>query len=166
MPNLKGGKSYKKAKKNSFQTPTFEIAQEGQTYAKILKKLGDRRFSIQIHGTQEKTIGKARGGMKGWHTMKQDDVVLVSGRDFRNSNDESFVQDTYDIIQCYPNDQVNKLKKMNQITDPLFDCNDNNNLIWANEVEFEDDEEEISPQRSYDMQSESEDDSDVDVDNV
>ena len=56
---------------------------------------------------------------------------------------------------------------MNQITDPLFDCNDNNNAIWANDVEFEEEvEEEIAPQRTYDMPSESEDDSDVDVDNV
>lgn len=167
MPNKKGGKGYKKAKKGSFQTPTFEIAQEGQTYARIVKKLGDKRFSIIIHGTQEKTIGRARGALKGWQTMKTDDVILVSGRDFRNNPDESFVQDTYDILLCYMPDQVRKLKKLGQITDPSFDdCLQDNN-IQTYEYNDEEDDEQFIPQRQYDMpssDSESDDEDEEDID--
>jgi len=168
MPaNKKGGKGFKRAKKNSFQSPTFEIAQDGQNYAKIKKKLGDRRFEIILHGTQEKAVGRARGSLTGWHNMKQDDIVLISCRDFRNNANETFVQDTYDIISFYLPDQVKKLIKLGQITDPTFDNGDSGNN--GRELEFFDEEEEeedqIVQQRTYDMPS-SDEDSDVDVDNV
>jgi len=166
MPtNKKGGKGFKKAKKNSFQTPTFETALEGQFYAKINKKLGDRRFEIILHGTSEKTIGRARGGLPGGHNMKKDDIVLVSGRDFRNSGEEVFVQDYYDILQFYSPEQVRRLIKMNQITDSNFTEIGASNISY-----YENDEEEsdgIEEQREYDMpNSESESEEDVDIDNL
>jgi len=169
MPtNKKGGKNFKKAKKKSFQAPLFETAIEGQLYAKIDKKLGDRRFSIILHGTGEKTIGRARGSLAGWHNMKKDDVILISTRDFRNSNDEVFVQDTYDIIQFYLPEHVRKLIKMGELTDSSFTELGESNFSYQNDTDEDDDEEEIEQQRNYDMpDSESEsDDEDVDIDNL
>lgn len=169
MPtNKKGGKNFKKAKKNSFQAPLFETAIEGQLYAKIDKKLGDRRFSIILHGTGEKTIGRARGSLAGWHNMKKDDIILISTRDFRNSNDEVFVQDTYDIIQFYLPEHVRKLIKMGELTDSSFTELGESNFSYQNDMDEDDDEEEIEQQRNYDMpdsESESEDE-DVDIDNL
>ncbi len=166
MPqNKKGGKGFKRAKKNSFQTPTFEPAQDGQFYGKLVKTLGDRRFSFLLQGSSNHLTGRARGSLKGWHNMKKDDIILVSNRDFRNGDDETFVQDTYDIIQYYLPEQVKKLIKMGELTDPTFTEVGESNVMYYNE-EDEDSEEDIAPQRQYDLpDSESEDDN-FDIDNL
>lgn len=170
MPtNKKGGKGFKKAKKNSFQSPTFETAIEGQFYAKIEKKLGDRRFSIVLHGTGEKCNGRARGSLKGWHNMKKDDIVLISSRDFRNSENESFVQDTYDIIQYFLPEHVRKLIKMGELTDSAFtDIGDSNIEIRDMYEEDESSDEGIAPQRAYDLpeSDDEEEDSDFEIDDL
>lgn len=170
MPNQKGGKGYKKAKKTSFQTPAFETAKDGQLYARVLKRLGDKRFSLVIHDTTKPVLGRARGALKGWHTIRSDDIVLISGRDFRNNEDEKEVEQSYDIIGFYTNDQVRKLIKSGEITDSSFTESSRKNEssdIFFNDVE-DDDEEVVEQQRNYDLpSSESEDeDSDVDVDNL
>jgi len=163
MPtNKKGGKNFKRAKKNSFQAPTFDVAQEGQLYAKIHKKLGDRRFSLILHGTGEETIGRARGSLKGWHNMKKDDIVLISARDFRNTEGETFVQDCYDILQYFLPEHVRKLVKMGELTDSSFtDCGQDT-LVYYDE---EEDSEDIPPQKNYDL-PESESDSDVEIEDI
>lgn len=167
MPtNKKGGKNFKKAKKNSFQAPTFDTAKDGQLYAKIKKKLGDRRFSLILHGTGEETIGRARGSLKGWHNMKANDIVLVSTRDFRNTEGETFVQDCYDIIQYYLPDHIRKLIKMGDLTDSTFvECGESNFEYYDDDDE--EDSDEIAPQKNYDMpDSESDSDEDPDIDNL
>jgi len=163
MVNTKGGKGYKKTKKGGKQAPTFELAEEGQLYAKILRKLGDRRFSLVIQNTKEQSIGRARGSLKGWGNLKSDDVVLVSGRDFRQNEKDTFVQNVYDIIGIYLPEHVRKLKKIGEITDPSFSGVE---VVEYNEMDFEENEEEvvdIAPQRVIEMPpSDSEDDVDVD----
>jgi len=161
MVNKKGGKGYKKGKKGGKQLPTFEVAEDGQYYAKILKKLGDRRFEMMVHNFNEKCVGRARGSLKGWHNLKSDDIVLVSGRDFRQNDKDTFVQNVYDIIGIYLPEHVRKLKKIGEITDPSF-CN---NDISYNEMDFEEDDEEecdVLPQRPIEMPSSDEEDFDID----
>ena len=167
MPNHKGGKGYKRAKKTSFEAPTFEIAQDGQYYARIVKNNGDKRFDIVLHGKVEKVKGRVRGSLKGG--LKKDDIVLVSDRDFRNNAGETFVQDVYDIISFYSRDQVKKLRKMGQINDPSFEGADSSYDAYGGDIDFENGEEddEIEPQREYDMpSSESEDEEDFDVEKI
>lgn len=165
MPvNKKGGKNFKKAKKNSFQTPTFEAAIEGQLYAKIIKKFGDRRFSIVLHGTGEEVIGRARGSLVGWHNMKKDDIILVSTRDFRNSTDEVFVQDTYDIIKFYLADHVRKLIKMGELTDSSFTDQYINNFDYTNDADEE--EDEVGQQREYEIPDSESEEEEVDIEDI
>jgi len=166
MVNKKGGKGYKKGKKGGKQLPTFEVAEDGQYYAKILKKLGDRRFEMMVQNFNEKCVGRARGSLKGWHNLKSDDIVLVSGRDFRQNDKDTFVQNVYDIIGIYLPEHVRKLKKIGEITDPSF-CN---NDISYNEMDFEEDdgeeENDILPQRPIEMPSSDEEDDDIDIDDL
>lgn len=164
MVNKKGGKGYKKNKKDGNKVPTFEIAESGQTYAKIIKKLGDRRFSIIIHNSREKSIGKARGSLKGWHNLKSDDIVLVSNRDFRKNDNDSFVQNVYDIIGIYLPEHIKKLRKMGEITDQTFTESKEEEV---NEMVFDEkdmeDEEQIPPQKPLDFYlSDSEEEIDID----
>ena len=169
MVNKKGGKGYKKTKKGGNQAPTFEVAEDGQTYAKIVKKLGDRRFSLIIHNTKEQSIGRARGALKGWHNLRADDIVLVSGRDFRQNDNDSFVQNVYDIIGIYLPEHIRKLRKMGEITDATFierkDEDDDLNEMVFDDTEMDDEEQQIQPQRPLEMPS-SDSEDDVDIDNI
>jgi len=176
MVNIKGGKGYKKTKKSSGPRP-FEVADDNQTYARIVKKLGDKRFLIILHNGTKKVMGRARGGLHGWHNLKEHDVVLVSSRDFRSSDAEVFVQEVYDIINMYSADDVRKLKRIGKITDPAFlDFSTEHSASSVNPIEFQMDEEveefDIAPQREIKMPSsdesseEDEDNRDVDIDDI
>lgn len=169
MVNKKGGKGYKKNKKGGNQAPTFEVAEEGQTYAKIVKKLGDRRFSLIIHNTKERSIGRARGSLKGWHNLRTDDIVLVSGRDFRQNENDAFVQNVYDIIGIYLPEHIRKLRKMGEITDATFvernETDEFDEMVFDDAEMDDDEEQQIQPQRPLEMPS-SDSEDDVDIDDI
>jgi hypothetical protein len=152
MPNNKGGKKYKKAKKTTFDTPPFIIADEGQQYARIVRKLGDKRFDMVLQDTAKKCVGRARGALKGWQDIKSDDIVLVSGRDFRNSEDEKYIEQTYDILGYYTKEQVRKLIKLGKLGSYAFEdrksenhpSNSNVVFVGADETDSDEDDSESS----------------------
>ena len=180
MPNNKGGKKYKKAKKTSFDTPLFVIADEGQKYARIVRRLGDKRFDMVLQDTAKKAVGRARGALKGWQDIQADDIVLVSGRDFRNSEEERYVEQTYDILGYYTKEQVRKLIKLGKLTNYAFEnskstshpSNTNVDFVGGNESDSEDKDDESSDSvvelkqnRNFDVSSDSDSDSD-DIDGI
>jgi len=152
MPNNKGGKKYKKAKKTTFDIPPFIIADEGQQYARIVRKLGDKRFDMVLQDTAKKCVGRARGALKGWQDIKSDDIVLVSGRDFRNSEDEKYIEQTYDILGYYTKEQVRKLIKLGKLGSYAFEdrksenhpSNSNVVFVGADETDSDEDDSESS----------------------
>jgi len=181
MPNNKGGKKYKKAKKTTFDTPQFIIADEGQQYARIVRKLGDKRFDMILQDTAKKAVGRARGALKGWQDIKSDDIVLVSGRDFRNSEEERFVEQTYDILGYYTKEQVRKLIKLGKLKSYAFDdiksashpSNSSIVFVGADETDSEDEDGESSDSvvelkqnRNFDVSSDSESSDTDDIDRI
>jgi hypothetical protein len=160
MPNNKGGKKYKKAKKTTFDTPLFILADEGQEYAQIIRKLGDKRFDMILQDTAKKAVGRARGALKGWQDIKSDDIVLVSGRDFRNSEEEKYVEQTYDILGYYTKEQVRKLVKLGKIRSYAFEnsksenhpANSNVVFVGAEETDSEEDDNESSDEGAVKLQ--------------
>ena len=181
MPNNKGGKKYKKAKKTTFDTPLFIIADEGQQYARIVRKLGDKRFDMILQDTAKKAVGRARGALKGWQDIKSDDIVLVSGRDFRNSEEERFVEQTYDILGYYTKEQVRKLIKLGKLKSYAFDdiksashpSNSSIVFVGADETDSEDEDGESSDSvvelkqnRNFDVSSDSESSDTDDIDRI
>ena len=166
MVNKKGGKGYKKGKKGGKPTQ-FEVAEDEQEYAKIVKKLGDRRFTIQLYSTKEQAIGRARGSLHGWHALRPDDIVLVSGRDFRQADTDQFVQNVYDIIGIYNDEQVRKLIKMGHLADSTFckktEADTQNDFDFDEEIE---EEQQIAPQREIGMPSSDSEDEEVDIDEI
>jgi translation initiation factor 1A len=83
--NLRGGKAYKKGKKNpEKKNVKFEPKGEGQDYARITKLLGNRRLLCFCNDGKER-IGKIRGALcKGpkKEIIRIGDVVLISYREF------------------------------------------------------------------------------------
>ena len=179
MPNKKGGKKYKKAKKTTFDTPPFIVADEGQQYARIVRKLGDKRFDMVLQDTAKKAVGRARGALKGWQDIKSDDIVLVSGRDFRNSEEERFVEQTYDILGYYTKEQVRKLIKLGKLKSYAFEDiksenhPSNSNIVFVGDDETDSDEDESSDSvvelkqnRTFDISSDSESSDTDDIDGI
>jgi hypothetical protein len=181
MPNNKGGKGYKKAKKTTFDVPVFEIAQEGQQYARIVRKLGDKRFDMVLQSNAKKCVGRARGALKGYQNISSDDIVLVSARDFRNNEEEKLIEQTYDILNYYTKEQVRKLIKLGKLTNYSFEDKksanhpDNSNIdfVGGNDEDDSDDDKDDKESneednkmiqvRKYDISS---DESDDDIDNI
>ena len=179
MPNNKGGKKYKKAKKTTFDTPLFILADEGQEYAQIIRKLGDKRFDMILQDTAKKAVGRARGALKGWQDIKSDDIVLVSGRDFRNSEEERYVEQTYDILGYYTKEQVRKLVKLGKIRSYAFENSksenhpSNSNIVFVGADETDSDEDESSDSvvelkqnRNFDISSDSDSSDTDDIDRI
>jgi translation initiation factor 1A len=93
MPNLRGGKAYKKGKKNPAtaeieRAAKFSGREDGQDYGRVTRLLGDRRVTCFCNDGIER-ICKIRGALcKGPKRQKIDvgDLVILSLRDCDDSN--------------------------------------------------------------------------------
>lgn len=93
--NLRGGKAYKKGKKGGAAAAEAERfarfvgRDEDQEYARVTKKLGDRRMLCFCNDGTER-VCKIRGALCRGSSKKQrieiDDIVLVSFRDYEGSD--------------------------------------------------------------------------------
>jgi translation initiation factor 1A len=96
MPNLRGGKAYKKGKKTA--SDKEEVVQKflqrdtDQEYARVIRMLGNRRVICFCNDGRERNC-KIRGALcKGPNKQKitVGDIVLLSFRDFEvDSEDDS-----------------------------------------------------------------------------
>ena len=103
-----GGKNFKKQKKeNSLRERELIFREDSQSYARIIKILGDGRFECECFDPAHTIIGVIRGSMRKKVWMGIGDIVLVSLRDFDDSK--------CDIIHKYTSDEAIKLKNYNEI---------------------------------------------------
>jgi translation initiation factor 1A len=139
MVNKKGGKSYKKAKKETQGDRCKPIVykEEGEEYAIIKKMLGGGRVTLLMPDNTEK-MGIIRGNMrrKGcW--IVNNDLVLVSIRKFEEKK--------CDILFKYMPTHINILKKKEHLTSSFLNTlNNSNNIVETNEDNVIFDEEEDS----------------------
>lgn len=133
-----------------------------------------------LQDTAKKAVGRARGALKGWQNIKSDDVVLVSGRDFRNSEEEKFVEQTYDILGYYTKEQVRKLIKLGKLKSYAFEdiksashpSNSGIVFVGADETDSDEDDEssdsvvELKQNRNFDISSDSESSDTDDIDRI
>ena len=107
--NTKGGKNFKKQKKGPVRERELIYREDGQTYARVIKQLGDGRFECQIFNSNSDTnvIGKICGSMRKRVWIQIGNIVLVSGRSFDSSN--------CDIIHKYTDEEAQSLKDYEEI---------------------------------------------------
>ena len=107
--NIKGGKNYKKQKKNPVKDRELIFREGDQSYARIIKQLGDGRFECQVFDSNSdlKVIGKICGSMRKRIWIQIGNIVLVSGRSFDSSN--------CDIIHKYTDEEAQSLKDYDEI---------------------------------------------------
>jgi len=122
----------KKGNKNTGQKQTRQlpIADIGQTYGLVTASLGDRRMKIECQDGSER-IGRIRGSIRkrksNWISPGR--YVIVA---FREYQDEKC-----DIIELLSEDEVKRLKRMNEIVDQTHEEDEDNG------IEFEAQEEVI-----------------------
>jgi len=169
MPNLTGGKNYKKTKHSSEKTKFFE-AEDDQLYARVIKILGDRNTLAYCNDNVVR-LCHIRGSIRKDMWINIGDIVLVSVRDFLQDKKDKY--DKGDILHKYDTDHYSKLKKDERINPKLFfvletsDINQlkrikelkmDNSVLNQNSIEENDD--------IFEHIEEKEDDSDVDIDAV
>ena len=107
MPNQKGGKKFKKGKKNNNYEKKliFKSPEDNQEYAKILKVNGSGRYNLFCFDGTER-LGICAGNIKRKVRLTLDDIVLVSLWDFQDSK--------CSIVHKYETDEILKLKNQNE----------------------------------------------------
>ena len=107
MPNQKGGKKFKKGKKNNNYEKKliFKSSEDNQEYAKILKVNGSGRYNLFCFDGTER-LGICAGNIKRKVRLTLDDIVLVSLWDFQDSK--------CSIVHKYETDEILKLKNQNE----------------------------------------------------
>jgi translation initiation factor 1A len=121
MPNLKGGKKYKSSKGAEVAHDFHEIDRaEGQSVARVLKKLGDRNFLMWCNDGKER-IAHVRGKLKKRVWIDVGDIVLYSERgDNLNLTMESKSSERGDILAKYDRSVYSQLKKYPGVNPKLF----------------------------------------------
>lgn len=156
MPNVKGGKNYKKMKHQEAAAPEVHDIGEGQMIGRVLRMLGDRRALVYCNDNVER-VCKIRGKLRKKVWIATSDIVLVGLRIFAgdDSDDEQFDGplskcDMADILAKYDPDVYSKLKKVDGVNKRLFglvEVGDSKNPKNAKEVDddfidFDNDDEE------------------------
>jgi len=105
-PNKKGGKKFKKGKKNTSFTKAliYRDPKEDQEYAKVLRAQGGGRFELQCFDGKDR-LGIIAGTMRKKIWINKDDIVLICKWEFTTESNKC------SIIHRYGPDEVKKLQK-------------------------------------------------------
>ena len=146
MPNIKGGKKHKRNKNQNIQPKNLRLKEEGQEYAQIIRCKGNCRFDVLCFDGKER-MAILCGAMRKRQFVNQDDIVLVSLRDFQDS--------VCDIIDNYDENLTRKLKDKGLIPKTIkldvnnqysSDDEDNMGFVFSTNIPYSsssDEEEEI-----------------------
>ena len=146
--NKKGGKKHKRGKKDGYETKVLRYKEEGQEYAQIKNLKGNCRFDVLCFDGKER-MATLCGAMRKRKYVNQNDIVLVSLRDFQDSK--------CDIIDVYDDTQVHQLKDRKHIPDSIKLAEDN---------EFSEDLDGIEFTNDIPMDEESESEDSIDLDEI
>lgn len=161
MPNKKGGKKHKRNKK---QDDTFEktlrLKEEGQEYAQIIKCLGNCRFNVLCFDGKER-MATMCGTMRKRRFINQDDIVLVSLRDWQDAK--------CDIIDNYDENLVRKMKDKGLVPDSIkldvdkqYSDDDDDNLGFVFSTDIPNSESDEEKNETSDDESSEEEMIDID----
>ena len=151
--NIIGGKKHKRGKNNNNPVKRLlQIRQEGESYAKITNLLGNSRLQchcFDIIPTKNKDkksheykivqrIGVIRGSMRKRVWIKNDDIVLVSIREYQD--------DKCDVIWKYTIDEIDELKIKKELPNIQINDESYNNISFTNNDLIPSDDDSYSDQ--------------------
>ncbi len=141
----KGGKKVRRGKNVQQEDSKILTATVDQYYGKVSQLLGNSRVYVDVfipkNGDAEAhtkigQLGIIRGGIRKRTRILAGSIVLVSLREFEKG-------DKVDILYCYNNDQISKLKHKNLLPKSKIFENDGNDIQFENDNS---DDEEIFSQ--------------------
>ncbi len=164
MPNIKGGKGYKKGKGS--REPEYVEAEEGQLYARVTKILGSCNLIVYCNDNY-KRLAHIRGKLRKRVWINVGDIVLVTTREFEEKAAETLdpelnKMERCDVIAKYDHDMWGRLKKQDGFNQRLLiDVERVDQGISAKELESklkaEEEEEDIFDHDGEDEEEEEED---------
>lgn len=121
MPNLKGGKNYKKSKHVSSYKPVMIDRQPGQMYGRIIRNVGGDRMIVFCNDGKTRTC-HIRGAMRKKVWMKIGDIVLISLRELTQqvTDTKKSACEVGDIIAKYDDELISMLKKLDDFNPILL----------------------------------------------
>lgn len=113
MPNKKGGKKFKKGKKNRFSDDKKQLIkkdpEESQEYAQVVNPKGNGRFELLCCDGGKERMGTVCGQMRKRVWINRGDLVLISKW-------EGMTDDTKcSIILKYSEDEARRLQKEGEL---------------------------------------------------
>lgn len=119
MPNLTGGKNYKKSKHSGNTEPRYEEAKgsEGEMYGRVVKLLGNLNMNVYCQDNIVR-ICKVRGSMRKRVFINVGDIIIISLREYLTVDNEEDRKG--DIVYKYDPTLHSKLKKLDGINPRLF----------------------------------------------
>jgi len=131
--NTKGGKKFKKGKKNTSPIKkAVVLKEEMQEYAKVIKILGDCRVDLECNDGK-KRIGHIAGRLRKRVWIRNNDLVLISLRDYQ--------PEKCDVIHKYSESDKNYLVNKGHLK-KIEDEEENNNSIQFTNDPLENEEDE------------------------
>lgn len=117
-PNAKGGKGYKKKKKedDTYEPPYLERSSDQQV-ARVIRLLGNRNVLCYCNDNRLR-ICHICGRMKGREWIEPGDVVMVSVREL--SRQEGAVCNRGDILAKYHPSHLSRLRREPDVNEKLF----------------------------------------------
>ncbi len=110
MPNIKGGKNYKKSKNTTAGAdPIFSEAVDDQQYGRIVRNLGNSNMLVYCTDNKRR-ICHIRGGIRKKMWLNIGDIVVVSIRDFVTTEIGEFERGDI-LTKCDPS-TFGQLKKL------------------------------------------------------
>ena len=142
MPNKKGGKKFKRGKKNIHETKLiYKNPKEDQEYGKVINTCGNGRFQIECFDGKSR-LGILAGNMRKRVWVNNDDIVLISRWEFLNDSDKC------SIVHKYDSDEVSKLQKENEFPKNIKFESENNFDISDDMISFDYNEPKSSSSES------------------
>ena len=144
MPNAKGGKKFKRGKKNtSFEKKMiYKDPKEDQEYGKVIRAMGNGRFEIQCFDGKMR-MGIVAGNMRKRVWINKDDIILFSKWEFCTDDNKCSIVHKYNI------DESRKLQREGEFPDFInldeeneFGDDDNFQFDYSKEKSDSDSEEE------------------------
>jgi initiation factor 1A len=121
MPNVKGGKNYKKAKHGGATGPEFLECELGQQYGRVIRILGNMN-TIVYANNGNRYFCHIRGGMRRKVWINSGDIVVISQRDELGSTSHEVIGalERGDIIGKVDSSHYGLLKKNDSFNQRLL----------------------------------------------
>jgi translation initiation factor 1A len=164
MPNKKGGKKFKRGKKDSFHERQLILKdpKEGQEYAKITKVNGSGRYQLFCFDGKDR-LGICAGNIKRRTRFVISDIILVSLWEFQDTK--------CSIIHKYEPEESRKLKNQGEFPENIkleeensFMCDEFNSVQFT--YDNPSDEEEKSEEKSEEKDTSESEEEVIDLDDI